>query len=250
MWSGPDAELWLPPVPAGTLIGLELRPAPGGHPLVVTVDHGGGGVEIAGDAGATRWWTRTTDTADGPVIVRFDRADAYPPGESDERPLSAQLLDLVVRPPGARWRGPAATPAERASLRLELAGCYGPEIFPEHGRGVWLEPDATLRLEIDEPGVVDLRLAAPRPVPADPRAVVDGELVAGPLELGAGPAMLTIPVDDRAAAAGVVEITVISEPYRPAAAGNGTDSRELGVVLLGAGFTPAEPSDGWWNAGS
>jgi len=57
MWAGPGAELWLPPVPAGTLIGLELRPAPGERPLTVDISHGGGSFELDGHAEATRIWT-------------------------------------------------------------------------------------------------------------------------------------------------------------------------------------------------
>ena len=55
------------------------------------------------------------------------------------------------------------------------------------------------------------------------------------------------PADGDAAARGVFEFGLVSDPYRPADDG-GTDTRELGVVLLGVAFQPAAPSEGWWNA--
>ena len=130
MWAGPDAELWLPPSPAGTLIGIEVRPAPGETPLTIEIGAGGGAFELDGGAPATRLWTRTERSAQAePVIVRLHRAGTYPPGGGDERELVAQLLDVVVRPPGARWGGPAATFAQRQNLRLEIHGHHDPERF-------------------------------------------------------------------------------------------------------------------------
>ncbi len=166
MWAGSRAELWLPPVPEGTLIGLELRPAPGESSLTVDIGHHGGVFDINGRAGETRIWTRTGDAAiTDPLIIRLDRAEGYPPGEEDGRPLSAQLLDVVVRPPGSAWGGSAATESERGGLRLELEGGYGGERFGELGRGVWLGPAARFRIAVDDEGRLTLRLAA---APADP----------------------------------------------------------------------------------
>ena len=248
MWAGPGAELWLPPVPRGTLIGLELRPAPGPAPLGVGIDHGGGFFEIDGNAEATRLWTRTAaDSGSKPVIVRLDRAKAYPPGDDDERPLTAQLFDVVVRPPGAGWRGSAATAPERAGLGLELSGAYGAEVFPELGRGVWLGPEARLRVAVDEPGTIELRIAAPRPTPSNPRLVVDGVVVADPVAVDHRAVALTLSVDAAAVERGVVDFVIESDSYQPAAAGGGADVRELGVVLLSVAFLPANPTEGWWN---
>jgi len=247
MWAGPGAELWLPPVPTGTLIGLELRPAPGERPLEVDISHGGGSYEIEGHAETTRIWTRTAAAASGPVIVRFNRTEAYPPGAGDERPLTVQLIEVVVRPPGAAWRGTAASESERRSLRLELEGGYDGETFGELGRGLWLGPVAGFRLVVDEPGRLVIRLAAPRPTPADPRVVIDDLPVAGPLEIDHRSLTVEIPVSASAVSAGFVEFKVISDPYQPSAHG-GDDQRELGVVLLGVEFKPDEPSVGWWNS--
>ena len=249
MWAGPGAELWLPPVPAGTLIGLELRPAAGPMPLLIEIDHGGGSFEIDGRAGETRVWTRiSTDGNDEPVIVRLRRAEGYPPGGGDGRPLTAQLLDVVVRPPGAEWTGLAATEGDRRGLRLELEGGFGAEVFADLGRGVWLGPEARLRLDVDEPGTVEVRIAAPRPTAANPRLMVDGLVVAGPFAVDHRATALAIPVDASAVTRGFVEFDLVSDPYQPSAEGAGDDTRELGVVLLGLAFQPAAPSNGWWNA--
>lgn len=247
MWAGPGAELWLPPCPAGTLVGLELKPAPGELPLEVIVGHGGSRFVLDGRAPPTWIWTRTTtQAADEPLAVELRRGAGYPPGGADERPLAAQLLDVVVRPPGARWGGNAATAEERAGLRLELDGGHGPESFGELGRGVWLEPEARLRMAVDEPGTLELRLAAPRPTPARPRLLVGGVEAASLPELDHSAAVISVPVDAVAVAAGRLELEIASEPYRPAAAG-AADPRALGVVLLGVAFEPARPSEGWWN---
>ncbi len=248
MWAGPEAELWLPPVPAGTLVGLELRPAPGVSPLMVDIGHGGGSFEIDGQAGATRVWTRTGDAAaTQPLVIRLDRAAGYPPGGDDERPLSVQLLDVVVRPPGAAWGGSAATEGERGGLRLELEGGYGGERFGDLGRGVWLGPTARLRIAVDEIGVLILRLAAPRPTAPNLQIVDDGVIVTGPIVFAEREVTAEVRVDEGAVGEGLIEIELLSEPYRPSVHGGGSDDRELGVVLLGVEFWPENPTEGWWN---
>jgi hypothetical protein len=247
MWAGPDAELWLPPVPTGTLVGLELRPAPGELPITVVIGHGGGSFEIDGRAESTRLWTRTSgDEDDGPVVIRLNRAAGYPPGGGDDRSLSAQLFDVVVRPSGARWEGSAATPSERSGLGLELDGAYDPEVFPDLGRGVWLAPETGMRFRVDERGAIILHLAAPRPTPARPRIERDGVVVSGAVEAEHGESTIGFAVDQEAVDRGFVEFDLVSDPYLPAATGS-EDTRELGVVLLGAEFEPADPTEGWWN---
>jgi hypothetical protein len=247
MWAGSQAELWLPPVPEGSLIGLELRPAPGESPLTVKIGQNGGVFDIDGRAEATRIWIRTGEAAiTEPLIVGLDRAEGYPPGEEDDRPLSVQLLDVVVRPPGSAWGGSAATESERGGLRLELEGGYGGERFGELGRGVWLGPAARFRIAVDDEGRLTLRLAAPRPTPANPRVVVGGEVITGPLAMDQREAVAEIRVDEVAVGAGFIEFDLISDAYRPASDG-GADTRELGVVLLGVEFEPDYPSEGWWN---
>ncbi len=247
MWAGPEAELWLPPVPRGTLVGLAVRPAPGDAPLRVSIEPGRFAAEVAGDGEIAQLWYRMDDdSSSGPVIAKLGRSSGYPPGGGDDRPLSAQLLGVVVRPPGAAFGGPAATENDRFKLRLEVEGKYEPESFGELGRGVWLDFEASLRISIDEPGRLVLQLAAPRPTPALPQISVDGRLAAGPVELTAGINRIAINVVEHEIADGVLEIGVMSEPFVPAESGHGTDTRRLGVVLLGLDFEPANPTSGWW----
>jgi hypothetical protein len=248
MWAGSGAELWLPPIPPGTLIGLELRPAPGDAPLTVEISHGGGLFELAGRAPATRLWARTTAGAeDQPIIVRLHRETGYRPGGGDERELAAQLFDVIVLPTGAAWGGPAATETDRDRLRLTLDGAYGAEDFGELGRGVWLGPEARLRIALGEPGKLRLRLAAPRPTPAYPRVVVDGRTIAGPLVMDHSETIVTISLGEHDVASGSLAMEILSDSYQPAADGDGTDFRVLGVVLLGLDFEPAQATEGWWN---
>ena len=153
----------------------------------------------------------------------------------------------MVRPPGAVWGGPAASESERESLRLELEGGYDAETFDELGRGVWLGAVARFRIAVDEPGRLFLLIAAPRPTAADPRIVLGGEVIAGPLEIDHRQTMVVVPVDAPAAEAGFIEFDLRSDPYQPSAHGGGSDDRELGVVLLGVDFLPESPTEGWWN---
>ncbi|MEE4270314.1 MAG: hypothetical protein V2I67_01485 [Thermoanaerobaculales bacterium] len=244
MWGGPEAELWLPPSPAGTLIGLELRPAPGDAPLTVEVSHGAVRMEIDGRSGVQRLWFRTEiGSVDQPVIVRLHRAQGYPPAGDDERPLAVQLFDVVVRPPGSVWGG-SVVDAER--LRLELGGAFPVEDLGGLGPGAWLRPRATLGLLVNEPGLLHLRLASPRPTPARPTVVVENGAVVGPVDVGHRGSVVTVRVDEDAVEDKVVELELVSDPYHPWAEGS-PDTRELGIVLLGLEFEPARPTEGWWS---
>ena len=248
MWAGPSAELWLPPAPAGTLVGLALRPALGDVPLQVSIDAGSFAAELDG-GGETAWiWHRLdVDSLSEPVIVNLSRSSGYPPGDGDERPLSAQVLGVVVRPPGSGFGGRVATEHDRWRLRLEVEGGYGPEIFGELGRGVWLEPEARLRIAIDEPGRLVLRLASPRPTPANPRIRIEGRDI---FIQGDTTPQFSVPVDVSSddIADGMVEIQIASDVFIPADTGASADIRRLGVVLLGLDFEPANPTTGWWTS--
>jgi hypothetical protein len=248
MWAGPNAELWLPPVPPNTLLGIGLRPAAGEAPLVVILGHGTEPRIVDGHAPLTWLWTRTTaDSPSGPVIVQLKRARGYPPDGADNRPLGAQLRGVVVRPPGAAYMASVATASERAALRLEIAGGYSAETFGWMGRGVWLAPKAVLQMRLDEPGRLVLKIAAPRPTPANPRIAVEGEPPSLPLALAPGVNRIDVEASADALSDGVIELAVLSEPFIPAETGTGTDTRHLGVVLLGLEFEPAAPSTGWWR---
>jgi len=248
MWAGPEAELWLPPVPRGTLVGLVLRPAHGDAPLEVKIDPGGMAIELDGLGPSVHLWTRLdVDSSSAPVIVSLSRRTGYPPGGGDDRPLAAQLLGVVVRPQGAAFGGPVATGNDRWRLRLEVDGRYEPEEFGELGRGIWLEPEARLRLALDEPGRLVLRMASPRPTPANPRIRVEGEEIIVPSEMTSKGAFISLELTDAHVADGVVDIEISSDAFVPSEVVGGPDSRRLGVVLLRLSFEPAQLSEGWWT---
>lgn len=252
LWAGPDAELWLPPAPTGSWIGLELRPAPGDAPLVVEIDGPDDPAVVGGRSDRTWVWSRRTDVvATAPVIARLGRERADPPPGGDGRELSVQVFDAVVRRPSDAFAGPAATARQRAALGLDTADAYPSETFAEGTDGAWLAPDARLDLRVPGPGVVELRLSAPRVVPPGARVSVDG---GDPLEidaLGPSPVDVAVPVGTAAAADGIARIRLTSTPFVPAEAGLGSDTRRLGVVLHGVRFSggPAagEPTGGALN---
>jgi len=248
MWAGPEAELWLPPVPAQTLVGLELRPASGEAELVVSLN-GEDEIRLNGRSGrGWVWFRRRPGHEDRPLILRLDRARGYAPGVGDPRPLSAQVFRAVVRPVGLAFGGPIATSWEREGLRLVIDGGYGPERFGEHGSGTWLKPEAHLRLEVDEPGILTLLLRSPRPTDPDLIVGVGGEPAATTVEFLNGEAEAVVELGPLAVENGVAEIALISKTFVPSLEGHGGDSRELGVVLTGLTFRPAEPGPlCWWN---
>ncbi|MEN8165671.1 MAG: hypothetical protein ABFS37_16200, partial [Acidobacteriota bacterium] len=248
MWAGPEAELWLPPVPAGTLIGLEVRPAQGDAELVVVLN---GADEVRVEGRSERrwiWFRRRPEHLDLPVIFRMVRSRGYVPGGGDSRALSVQVFSPVVRPPGMAYGGPVAAPSQQEGLRLAIDGAYGPEQFGKNGAGTWLKPEAYLRMMIDEPGTLIVSLRSPRPT--SPRLVVgaEGNVTNAEVDFLKGSAEVVIELGRTEVQDGVAEISLISEPFVPSEAGRGSDTRELGVVLTDLSFHPSEPGPlCWWN---
>lgn len=249
MWAGPGAELWLPPSPAATRIGLRLRPMPGEAPLEVTLADSDERITLPGDSGATWCWLRS-ETSPGPLVVRLHRAASYPPGGGDERPLATQLFDVVVRPPGVPFEGGVVPDRALGRLRLEVDGRHPAEHFGVAGLGFWLTPSSHLRLGLDEPGTLELQVSAPRPEPAEVTIAVGGRRVIDGASVGPEPTTISVPLSGADLSAGTVELELSSTPFIPAEAGLGDDRRELGVVLHHVRFAPAVPGGpGWWSTG-
>ena len=232
MWAGADAELWLPPVPRDTWIGLELRPAPGDEPLRVEVDGPAGTTVVDGHAPRGWVWARRDEVVgSAPVIVRLARARGYRPGGEDARELSLQLFATVVRTPGSSFGGPAATPAQRAELQLATDDAYPAETFGDAGEGAWLRPDTGLVLGVPGPGELVLLLSAPRPRPPETRITVAGRDPVPVPELDSVPRLVTLTITAANVVGGEVALRLESAPFVPAAAGLGDDPRPLGIVL-------------------
>lgn len=250
MWAGPEAALWLPPAPAGTLVGLELKPAPGDTEVVVSLN-GEDEVRVSGRSDRHWIWFRRRPEHHGrPLILRLERPRGYVPGGGDPRALSVQVFGAVVRPLGMAYGGPVAAPWEREGLRLVIDGDHGPEDFGGIGSGMWLKPEAHLRLMLEESGSLTLSLRSPRPT--DPQTVVsvDGGTADTGVDFFKGAAEVVIELGRREVENGVAEITLTSDSFVPSEAGNSSDPRELGVVLTALTFRPSEPGPlCWWDMG-
>jgi hypothetical protein len=236
MWGAPGAELALPPLPAGTELGIALRPAPGAESLHLLLD----GEVLAtfdGRSDEQLVWLAVPPAAAGRISrLEFDRSRGYPPGNDDPRPLAVQVFELRASSPGAAWTGAITHSWQRLALRVEVEGTHEPEFFPGIGAGVWLGPRAILRLPATV-GRLRLRLWAPRPSP--PRTVirVAGRDASGPLDIGPDPTDHEVEVLPGEAIEGRLEIEVLSDPYVPSEHG-GEDRRSLGVVISDLEFEP------------
>ena len=248
MWGGVDAELWLAPVPAGTWIGVEVKPAPGDASLVVALN-GGDSVEIPGRSERRwLWFARSAGSDREPVVITMARARGYSPGVGDDRPLSVQVSGVAVHGPGTVLGGEVASLSDRGMLGLEVEGCFGAEGFGDAGGGVWLASESRWRMAVGEPGLLTLRLMSPRPTSPHARVVVEGRVVVDEVDFSAGPAEVVILVSSDDVLDRKLEIDISSEPYVPAEAGHGDDRRNLGVVFLRLEFEPlAPPQVGWWT---
>lgn len=248
MWAGPEASMLIPPLPRGSWIGISLRPAPGPEPLeIIFDDHDP--IEVEGDTGATRsfWFLRDRAFASGPSRLQFHRASGYPPGHGDERPLSVQVFQPIIRIPGEPFGGSIASREERERLGLGIEGAWPPEDFGPRGRGVWLKPQARLRLNLAQAGELHLKTAAPRPTPPETRVALNGGTWTDidPSQVKAG--TMSIHVARTDLRKHHVEIEIQSRPYRPSSRGS-SDRRQLGIVLYGMAFIPDQaPSPGWWS---
>jgi hypothetical protein len=238
MWGGPDAELQLPPMAAGTKFGIALRPALGADPLMVLL----GDATVArvdGGAGEKRLWIEMEPGMSAPSRrMKFYRARGYQPAQGDSRPLSVQVFEMRTLSPIDGWAGPVVHRWQREALQIEVEGVFEAENFPGSGQGAWLGPRAVMQIPAMR-GVLRLRLWAPRPTPPKTLVRVGGNLVVGPLEIGPQPEVFDIEVLGGDSTSGHLDIVITSDPYRPVDNGS-TDQRELGVVLSHLEFLPLE----------
>jgi len=240
VWGAPDAGLALPPLPPGTRVTIEVRPARGPAPLKIRLN-GEMRAELPGDAHRSTVWLGPSGLSHrGANRIVFHREAAYPPGERDHRPLAVKLFTVRLSGPGIPWGGPLATAAQRRRLQVELDGAWKPERFGRLGKGCWLRPRARLRVPAG-PGRLRLRVAAPRPKPAFLSVRVGGRLAAGPIEIAAGGSSVDIVIQPGEERRDTVELQLQATPFNPAEEGYGSDGRDLGVVLLGVSFQPAHP---------
>ena len=239
MWGAPGAELAIPPLAAGTEVGIALRPAPGPQPLIVTF----GGEDVAtidGRSDEQRLWLRLPPAATGRVsTLVFGRGQGYSPGDGDSRSLSVQLFEIRTLSPSSSWANAVSHPWQREAMRIEVEGAYEAEYFSGAGEGVWLRPRALLRLPATA-GRLHFRMWAPRPTPARTEVRIAGRLAAGPFEIGPFPADYRLDVLPGDAVGGRLEVEILSDVYRPADDG-AADSRELGVVISDLAFELRQP---------
>jgi hypothetical protein len=240
MWGGAGAELFLPSLPAGTALRLDIAPASGPSPLEVVVN-GALAFSLPGDALRRRVWVEPGFfSATSANRLVFRRAQGYIPGGGDRRPLSVQIFGWRTVGPQQPWRVDLANANSLEEAHAVLSGTWTPERLGTRA-GVWTKPLANVTLPAGE-GSLELELWAPRPTPANLEVFCRGRRIAGPWQPGPDPAPFTLTLSAADLEDGQVVLELRSTPYRPASAGHGDDTRDLGVVLGTAAFVPKEPS--------
>ncbi|NOZ78302.1 MAG: hypothetical protein GXP48_03795, partial [Acidobacteria bacterium] len=212
MWGSAGAGLDLPPLPPGTWVRMDLRPAAGPAPLNI-IANGRLVTAIPGRSGRTAVWIPAPFLLGGQVNrITFGRRAVYPPGHGDHRPLGVKLFEVTLVGPGVRWHGPLASLKQRRRLRARLAGAYAPERFPGAGRGCWLRP----RAEVGVPagwGDLAFLVAAPRPTPPRLEITAGGKKLAGPFDLGPRPRWVHVHIPQGMASTGGVRLQLESVAF-------------------------------------
>jgi hypothetical protein len=99
MWGGAEAEVLVPPLPAGTVLSIDFVPYPGPAPLHVMVNDTLA-LTVPGDAPrAGRTLNPSFFSRERTSRIAFRRADAYSPGGGDTRKLSVQLWGISFARP-------------------------------------------------------------------------------------------------------------------------------------------------------
>ncbi len=247
MWGSTDAAIELPPLPPGTRLLLRLLPARGPEPLTVTVD--GQPLAVLDGEGGRRTVSIPSERLrpGTPHRIAFPRKRAYPPGPEDSRPLSVRLEAIQAMGPWLPWSVDCWDREERARLGVRIQGGYAPERFGPVTRGLWLRPHATLSVPAGG-GTLRLVLLAPRPVGSATTIRIGGRTVLGPVDVPPVPTVFQLHVGAREHPLEPLPVEIDSRPYCPAEAGDGPDTRRLGVVLASIAFEPA--TDHRWLAPS
>ncbi|HVN76707.1 MAG TPA: hypothetical protein VMT19_10355 [Thermoanaerobaculaceae bacterium] len=99
MWGGREAEVLVPPLPAGDGLAVDVLPYGGPTPLEILVD-GAAALTVPGDAPRGLHAIHATFFQPGKSSrLLFRRAEAYSPGGGDTRKLSVQLWGMkLVKP--------------------------------------------------------------------------------------------------------------------------------------------------------
>jgi hypothetical protein len=239
VWGGASAEIGLPACPPGTRMELDFMPAPGPAPLELSVN-GAPGLSFTGTAVRNRYWLPAELlTSKGRNTLTFSRAQGYVPNAADPRALAVQFFGVRVVGPGVEWAGRLASDADRNRVQVRATGLLGPEDFPG-GPGVWTNPQARLWFPAG-PGTLTLTIWAPRPAPLV-ELLTRGARLLGPVEVGAEPVALQVRILAGQLAQGGLDLELRATPFCPAKDGASGDTRELGVVIGHASFTPASHS--------
>ena len=236
MWGGVSTLLLLPPYPTGTALELDISPADGPAPVVVSID-GLDVLRIPGRRQRQRVWLPAEAITTGKsCALAFTRAEGYHE-RGDPRLLALRLFG--IRAVGSRlpWAVSLADGPARERFRIRAEGLFPPEDFSD-GRGAWTTGRATLWLPA-EGGSVFLTTWAPRPIAPTLEAMAGGRRIFGPVKVPRRPTELEIVVPLDVAAEHGVELELRVWPTtNPAREGHGGDRRELGVVLGAARFEP------------
>ncbi len=234
---GDGAIMPLPVARAGDRFVLEVSTPPTTDPALVELDGRAAAVLLPGLARLVVELPANPQREDVPSLLTVRHAR---PGGGE---LAVHLHSLTVRRSDERWEGPVAHHAHRARLGVQLTsaaasstpllatGLHHVEPFPA-GTGAWTFPRAELTLP-SAGGLLRLTLAAPRPTPPQLELSLDGRPLAGPLTLSSQPQDLFVALPSgQPEGKPTLRLGLRSVPFVPAS-GGGSDSRQLGVVLLG-----------------
>jgi len=234
---GDGALMPLPGARAGDRFVLEVSTPPTTDPALVEIDGRPAAVLLPGLARVILELPAGLQTAGAPSLLTVRHA------REGSGKLAVHLHSVAVRRSGESWGGPIDHPLERARLGVRLTsaipssaplratGLHHVEPFLA-GTGAWTFPRAELTLP-SAGGLLRLTLAAPRPTSPELELTLDGRPLAGPLALGSQPQDLVVALPSvQPEGKPTLRLGLRSVPFVPASRG-GSDSRELGVVLLG-----------------